>query len=161
MKAHGGSVEDKIPRVGYVLIVPDSAEAIRLRTCWDNSQDRPDRFFVPFTYVEACIDAGAVIKRIFVENEGTPMRFHIDSSIANVNIRQQLKERIVVSVVTGLVVCLCSLIFPRGFSTLAGTRKRAHPMRASYWPTTPRTSSRNSSASIRVCRTNILSRLPG
>lgn len=91
----GGRVEGKVPRAGYVLIQPGTAEEERLRTCW-SSADRPERHFVPYTFVEACKIAGMLLKQIFVE-EGQPIRMHIDSSIANVNVRVMLAQRITVS----------------------------------------------------------------
>ncbi|KAF8272888.1 hypothetical protein EI94DRAFT_1716959 [Lactarius quietus] len=60
--------------------------------CWD-SPDRPERHFVPYTFVEACKIAGMLLKQIFVEN-GEPIKFHIDSSIANINARAALGARI-------------------------------------------------------------------
>ncbi|KAI0307973.1 hypothetical protein B0F90DRAFT_1807310 [Multifurca ochricompacta] len=90
--ALGGRVESKVPRQGFVLIQPNTNEAERLKLCWD-SPDRPDRHFVPYTYVEACKIAGILLKQIFVEN-GEAIKFHIDSSIANINARAALSARI-------------------------------------------------------------------
>lgn len=94
LQALGGRVEAKVPRQGFVLIRPHTGEAERLTLCWE-SQDRPDRHFVPYTYVEACKIAGMLLKQIFVEN-GEPIKFHIDSSIANINARAALSARIMV-----------------------------------------------------------------
>lgn len=77
-----------------MLIRPHTGEAERLTLCWE-SPDRPDRHFVPYTYVEACKIAGMLLKQIFVEN-GEPIKFHIDSSIANINARAALSARIMV-----------------------------------------------------------------
>ncbi|KAJ8515265.1 hypothetical protein ONZ45_g7298 [Pleurotus djamor] len=88
----GGRVEAKVPRQGYVLIQPNSSEAERLRLCW-RSEDRPERYFVPFTYVEACKVAGILLKQLFVE-DGEPIKMHIHSSIANPNARAALSQRI-------------------------------------------------------------------
>jgi len=93
-QALGGRVEAKIPRQGFVLIQPNSTEADRLKLCWEGS-DRPDRHFVPYTYVEACKISGMLLKQIFVEN-GEAIKFHIDSSIANINARAALSARIMV-----------------------------------------------------------------
>jgi len=90
--ALGGRVEAKVPRQGFILIQPNSPEAERLKLCWE-SPDRPDRHFVPYTYVEACKIAGMLLKQIFVEN-GEAIKFHIDSSIANINARAALSARI-------------------------------------------------------------------
>ncbi|KAG5654759.1 hypothetical protein H0H81_003767 [Sphagnurus paluster] len=88
----GGRVEAKVPRQGYILVQPGTAEEERLRLCW-TSADRPERHFVPYTYVEACKIAGMLLKQIFVEN-GAPISMHIHPSIANVNVRSALAQRI-------------------------------------------------------------------
>ncbi|KAF8441484.1 hypothetical protein L210DRAFT_3537300 [Boletus edulis BED1] len=88
----GGRVESKVPRQGYVLTQPGTPEEERLRLCWI-STDRPERYFVPYTYVEACKIAGMLLKQIFVGNEG-PIKMHIHPSIANVNARAALSQRI-------------------------------------------------------------------
>lgn len=94
-KSLGGRVESKVPRAGYVLVQPGTTEEERLRLCWA-SPDRPERFFVPYTYVEACKIHGMLLKQIFL-HRGSPIRMHIDSSIANVNVRATLSTRIMVS----------------------------------------------------------------
>lgn len=91
----GGRVEAKVPRQGYILVQPGTAEEERLRLCW-TSGDRPERHFVPYTYVEACKIAGMLLKQIFV-HEGLPIKMHIHPSIANVNARTALSHRIMVS----------------------------------------------------------------
>ncbi|KIP12596.1 hypothetical protein PHLGIDRAFT_262771 [Phlebiopsis gigantea 11061_1 CR5-6] len=91
--AHGGRVESKVPRAGFILVQPGTHEEERLRLCW-NSPDRPERYFVPYTFVEACKVQGILLKQIFL-HEGKPIRMHIDSSIANVNVRAALSQRIV------------------------------------------------------------------
>ncbi|KAJ6627116.1 hypothetical protein B0H10DRAFT_1995479 [Mycena sp. CBHHK59/15] len=88
----GGRVETKVPRQGYILVQIGTAEEERLRLCW-SSADRPERFFVPYTYVEACKIAGMLLRQIFVDN-GTPIGMHIHPSIANVNARSALSQRI-------------------------------------------------------------------
>ncbi|KAG1755122.1 uncharacterized protein EDB91DRAFT_1277214 [Suillus paluster] len=88
----GGRVEAKVPRQGYVLVQPGTAEEERLRLCW-MMPDRPERHFVPYTYVEACKIAGMQLKQIFVEN-GLPIKMHIHPSIANINARTTLSQRI-------------------------------------------------------------------
>lgn len=90
----GGRVETKVPREGFVLVDSGSAEDTRLRLCW-TSPERPKRFFVPYTYVEACRTQGVLLKQIF-QVEGEPMRMHIHPSIANVNARNALGLRIMV-----------------------------------------------------------------
>lgn len=93
-------MESKVPRAGYVLVQPGTSEEERLRLCWA-SPDRPERYFVPYTYVEACKIHGMLLKQIFV-HDGQPIRMHIDSSIANVNVRATLSARIMVSVVNAI-----------------------------------------------------------
>lgn len=90
----GGRVEVKVPRVGYVLVQPGTPEEQRLRMCWA-SPDRPERFFVPYTFVDACKVQNTLIKQIFLLN-GKPMGIHIHQSIANVNVRAALTQRILV-----------------------------------------------------------------
>lgn len=94
MESLGGRVEGKVPRQGYILVQPGTAEEERLRLCWTSS-DRPDRHFVPYTYVEACKIAGMLLKQIFVE-DGASIGMHIHSSIANINARSALSQRIMV-----------------------------------------------------------------
>jgi len=89
-------VEQKVPRQGYILVQPGTAEEERLRLCW-TSADRPERHFVPHTYVEACKIAAMLLKQIFVEPTGGPMKMHIHPSIANPNARNALSQRIMVS----------------------------------------------------------------
>ncbi|KAJ7492807.1 hypothetical protein FB451DRAFT_1123931 [Mycena latifolia] len=88
----GGRVETKVPRQGYILVQTGTAEEERLRLCW-SSADRPERYFVPYTYVEACKIAGMLLKQIFVD-KGAPIAMHIHPSIANVNARNALSQRI-------------------------------------------------------------------
>lgn len=84
-----------------MLVQPGTAEEERLRLCW-TSADRPDRYFVPYTYVEACKIAGMLLKQIFV-HEREPIKMHIHPSIANVNVRAALSQRIMVSLCFTLV----------------------------------------------------------
>ncbi|KAJ7102122.1 hypothetical protein B0H15DRAFT_1017352 [Mycena belliarum] len=88
----GGRVETKVPRQGYILVQSGTAEEERLRLCW-SSPDRPERYFVPYTYVEACKIAGMLLKQIFVD-KSAPIAMHIHPSIANVNARNALSQRI-------------------------------------------------------------------
>ncbi|GJE86005.1 hypothetical protein PsYK624_020850 [Phanerochaete sordida] len=90
--ALGGRVESKVPRAGFILVQPGTPEEERLRLCW-NSPDRPERYFVPYTFIEACKVQGMLLRQIFI-HEGQPIRMHIDSSIANVNVRAALSLRI-------------------------------------------------------------------
>ncbi|CAL1696051.1 unnamed protein product [Somion occarium] len=91
--AEGGRVESKVPRAGYILIQPGSPEGERLLTCWA-SGERPERFIVPYTWVDACRIHKLLLKPIFIV-DGEPIRMHIDSSIANVNARALLSSRII------------------------------------------------------------------
>ncbi|KAI0322677.1 hypothetical protein OF83DRAFT_546940 [Amylostereum chailletii] len=90
--ALGGRVEQKVPRQGFVLVQPGTQEADRLRLCW-TSAERPERHFVPYTYIDACKIAGMLLKQIFVD-KGEPIKLHIDPSIANPNARAALRARI-------------------------------------------------------------------
>ncbi len=77
---------------------------------------------MPYTYVEACKIAGMLLKQIFVEN-GVPIKMHVHPSIANVNARSALGQRIMVR------VCLFS---PRLTQTHCKTafRWRSHRFRS-------------------------------
>ena len=97
-QADGGRVEGKVPRAGYILVQPGTTEAGRLQTCWQ-TEERPERFFVPYTWVTACKTHNLLLKQIFLSN-GEPIRMHIDSSIANINARALLSNRILVSLST-------------------------------------------------------------
>lgn len=91
----GGRVESKVPRQGFILVQPGTQEEGRLRSCWA-MKERPERYFVPYTYVEACKVAGMLLKQIFIE-DGAPIPMHIHPSIANPNARTALSMRIMVS----------------------------------------------------------------
>ena len=67
--------------------------------CWA-TEDRPSRYFVPYSYVEACKTAGMHLKQIFLD-KNVPMSIHIHSSIANVNVRASISNRIVVRRASG------------------------------------------------------------
>ena len=84
-----------MPRAGFILVQPGTPEEERLRLCW-NSPDRPERYFVAYTFIEAGKVQGMLLRQIFT-HEGQPIRMHIDSSIANVNVRAALSLRILVS----------------------------------------------------------------
>ncbi|KAF6766348.1 hypothetical protein DFP72DRAFT_15044 [Ephemerocybe angulata] len=88
----GGRIETKVPRAGYILVQPNTPEEERLRACW-TSHERPERFFVPYTYIEACKSAKKLIPQIFIEN-GQPIPMYIHPSIANPNARNALADRI-------------------------------------------------------------------
>jgi len=88
-------VEIKVPRQGFVLVQPHSSEEERLRECW-LTPDRPNRFVVPYTYIEACKISGKLLKQIFIEEDNQPIRMHVHASIANPNARSLLRSRIMV-----------------------------------------------------------------
>lgn len=73
--------------------------------------------------MEACKIAGMLLKQIFVEN-GEAIKFHIDSSIANINARAALGARIMVGYCFVMYVISPPLTNP---STLGETR--AHLLR--------------------------------
>ena len=95
-QAEGGRVETKVPIKGYVLIQPDTTEALRLREHW-SSNDRPERHFVPFTWVDACREAGRVLRPIFSDTFGDPLKIHVHPSIANLEFRDALARQILAS----------------------------------------------------------------
>jgi len=59
--AHGGSVIDKVPLRGYVIIDPESAGGRALLEDWVWG-DGTDRHFVSPSFVENCIDAGKLLQ---------------------------------------------------------------------------------------------------
>lgn len=141
----GGRVEEKIPRQGFILVQPGTAEEERLRICW-TKPERPDRHIVPYTYVEACKIAGMLLKQIFVEN-GAPIGMHIHPSIANVNARSALSQRIMVNVVFSSrkenpVQC---------FTSIPVATPTPLPLpRESFWPTQTLKSSNISSSNTKM-----------
>ncbi|KZV71277.1 hypothetical protein PENSPDRAFT_650757 [Peniophora sp. CONT] len=92
--ALGGRVEDKIPRSGFVLIAPGSEEGNRLIECWNKPEERPDRFFVPFTYVQACRAEGRLLRQIFLVAHRR-LKFYIHPDIANVHTRDIIRSQII------------------------------------------------------------------
>ncbi|KIJ45600.1 hypothetical protein M422DRAFT_29722 [Sphaerobolus stellatus SS14] len=76
---HGGTTMAKVPRQGFVLVDPESAEGIRLIQCWD-TEDHPKRSFVPCIFVQASIDAGKLIPQVF-RRQGTRIKIHIHESV--------------------------------------------------------------------------------
>ncbi len=96
-QAEGGRVETKVPIKGYVLIQPDTPEAARLRETWDLI-DRPERHFVAFTWVGSCREAGRILRPIFVDQNGEPIRICIHNSIANYNSRETIARHILVCI---------------------------------------------------------------
>lgn len=68
-----------------MLIKPSTLEGDRLKSCW-LTVDRPERFIVPYTFVEICESQGVLLRQIFI-HEGRPMGVHIHRSIANVIVR--------------------------------------------------------------------------
>ncbi|KAK1223818.1 hypothetical protein PQX77_013342 [Marasmius sp. AFHP31] len=94
-EAHGGEViGGSVPPSGSIVLIelgkPDAERLLRERT-------RPDvrLHVVPYTYVEACQTAGALLKQIFVEEPGfQPMSIHIHESIQNPKFRDEITSRI-------------------------------------------------------------------
>ncbi|KAH8835209.1 hypothetical protein DL96DRAFT_1666083 [Flagelloscypha sp. PMI_526] len=92
--SHGGTVLSKVPNRGYILTDPNTDEEDRLRLCWMiNRGERPERFLVPYTFVDACKAKGEMIPMLF-GNEGVMLKFWIHPGIANVNARVALSTRI-------------------------------------------------------------------
>lgn len=109
-KAEGGRVEDKIPIKGYMLGDLGTSEADRLKSLWTNKADRPERFLVPFKWVDACRTAGRLLIQLFREDNDA-INIHIHESIANPVYRQDLHDRIVVSVQFHVVPCVSAESF--------------------------------------------------
>jgi hypothetical protein len=74
--------------------------------------------------VEACKIAGMLLKQIFVEN-GETIKFHIDSSIANINARAALSARIMVGY--GFVMYVMTSPFNKSLPALWGRPERICP----------------------------------
>jgi hypothetical protein len=123
-------VEDKVPRAGYVLIKPDTPEGHRLRTCWLTA-DRPERFIVPYTFVEICELRGMLLNQIFV-HEGRPMGIHIHRSIANVIVRENIAASI--SVRKFHLISTVKHLSNHANSIPVVTRTCQRSRRALYWP---------------------------
>lgn len=77
-----------------MLIKPGTSEGYRLKSCW-SAADRPERFFVPYTFVEICESRRMLLKQIFI-HENRPMGIHIHPSIANVTVRGNIAATIMV-----------------------------------------------------------------
>jgi hypothetical protein len=74
---------------------PQSPEGERLRACWMDGK-RPERYFVPYTWVDASRAHGRELKQIFIDDKGDPLLICIHHSIANVNVRDALRLRVIV-----------------------------------------------------------------
>ncbi|KAF5390342.1 hypothetical protein D9757_002781 [Collybiopsis confluens] len=86
----GGHVDAIVPENGYVLADLNSKEPERTQIF---QLFTPDRWVVPLSYVETCRAMGVQLKPIFLD-DGRPMHIHIHESIANINFRQKMCERI-------------------------------------------------------------------
>lgn len=82
-----------IPRNGFILVAPGTLEEDRLRQCWASSS-RPGRFFVPYTYVDACKAARVLLHQIFVKPSGDPIPMHIHDSITHPDVRSTVISQI-------------------------------------------------------------------
>jgi hypothetical protein len=118
----GGLITLKVPRAGFVLLDPGSAEATRLQECW-RSEERLDRHFVPYTFVDACQASKAVIPQIFLKGS-KPVCFHIHSSISRSALRETISQRIAVSYDS-----FCKRITLKSNSTLVGILRHPRKMR--------------------------------
>ena len=85
---------EKVPIRGYVVIKPDTPEAARLIAVWQDNE-RPQRYFVPVSWIDICRARGKILPRIFVEN-ARAVKIHLHKSIANLNTRDQLADLILV-----------------------------------------------------------------
>ncbi|KIK71132.1 hypothetical protein GYMLUDRAFT_33264 [Collybiopsis luxurians FD-317 M1] len=86
----GGQVDVNVPDKGYVLADLNSNEPERTRIF---QLFNPERWVVPLSYVESCKAMRIRLQPIFLD-EGRPMHIHIHESIANINFRQKMCERI-------------------------------------------------------------------
>ncbi|KAF8576551.1 hypothetical protein K439DRAFT_1366926 [Ramaria rubella] len=89
---NGGSVEAKVPIQGFILIEPKSPEGLRLMDCWD-TPERPLRYFVPYTFVAACLQANKLLPQVF-RKDGVTLRMHIHSSVSDDMTVERLRTRI-------------------------------------------------------------------
>ncbi|KAL5535307.1 hypothetical protein ACEPAF_3401 [Sanghuangporus sanghuang] len=92
IRSNGGLLVEKVPIRGYVVISPGTPEADRLEAEW-RVGDRPHRYFVPCSWIQACLECGRLITQVFIKDT-YPVRIHIHRSIANVVSRQELADRI-------------------------------------------------------------------
>ncbi|KAL5495489.1 DLD2 [Sanghuangporus weigelae] len=92
IRNNGGLLVEKVPIRGYVVISPGTPEADRLEAEW-RVEDRPHRYFVPCSWIQACLECGSLIPQVFIKDK-YPVRIHIHRSIANVVSRQELADKI-------------------------------------------------------------------
>ena len=83
---------DKVPIRGYIVIQPDTEEAERLQLEW-RDPERPQRYFVPCSWVQACREHGRLLAQIFVK-DAYPVGIYIHKTIANVVVRKELADKI-------------------------------------------------------------------
>ena len=97
---------------GYIVFQPDTVEAQRLIETWRN-EDRPQRYFVPFSWINTCREKRQFLHQVFVEN-GLPVKIHIHRSIANLNSRGDFTETIMVSspsiMTASKITQICALV---------------------------------------------------
>ncbi|KZT44387.1 hypothetical protein SISSUDRAFT_1012522 [Sistotremastrum suecicum HHB10207 ss-3] len=92
VKDNGGVVEQKVPLRGYLLLDFDSPESQRLRAVWAKSH-RPERYFVDYTFVDACISRRGLLPMVFQQN-GVPHDIHLHACIEEGNERVALRAQI-------------------------------------------------------------------
>lgn len=81
-----------MPKKGFILVDP-------MILISSGSVDRSERLFVPYTFVDACKEAGKIIPQIFMVEHGIvdlPIAMHIHESIANPELRSTLTTQILV-----------------------------------------------------------------
>lgn len=96
LQALGGTCETKVPIRGFIIYQPGSQEAQRLKDSWQRPE-RPERHFVPLSWIEASKQKGKPIPQIFVDKTtAEPVKIHIHAAIANPQYREELSVKIAV-----------------------------------------------------------------
>ena len=152
-------MEEKVPRQGYILTAPGTSEGERLRQCWV-TPDRPERFAVPYTYVDACKISNTVIKQHFVEN-GQPILFYLHPSIDSIGARAALIQRITVRFHSSAFSKIPLLTWLFVTSILEETLRRHLKRPKSSWQTLTQTYFNISARSTKGCPTNTSNPISG
>jgi hypothetical protein len=94
IQSNGGVVTNKVPINGFLLTAPGSQEEDRLKHLYI-SDKKPERFLVPYTFVDICLKSGKLIDQIF-QSGGIPMGFNIQ--ISHDKQKKRAAEMILVSI---------------------------------------------------------------
>lgn len=87
-QAHGGSVINKVPLRGYVIIDPESTGGKALLEDWVWG-DGTDRHFVSPSFVENCIDAGKLLQFTDEAKRVQEQRVLATKEIGSINIAER------------------------------------------------------------------------